>query len=540
MKNEAVLSKGTSNPAILWLNRYNFFLRFLLEGSLAGIVAGTVGIAFRLVLTEIEIYRNNILIWAHSIPAWGWLILPFLGVLAGGLAGWLTTFAPETAGSGIPHVEAVLMRQQRLVWWRIIPVKFIAGALAIGAGLSLGREGPTVQMGAAAGQAVSKSLMRTKAEELQLIACGAGAGLAAAFNAPLAGVVFVLEELRRNFSPYVLGGALTASIAADLISQKILGPLPTFQVKNLLPLPLTTLPLFVILGVATGVLGASFNRALQGGLELADKLTKVPRWLRAALVAVLAGVVGYFLPEVLGGGHFLVESVLANKVALQVIPLLFIAKFLLTIMSYSAGVPGGIFLPLLVLGTLIGSFIGQISGYLFPSLQGMAPSFAIVSMAAYFVAIVRAPLTGIVLIIEMTGHYQHMLPLLLTCVVAYIVAEALGTLPIYEMLLERDLMKGRSDGEASLSCEDKTTVIEVVVESGSPASGCRVKDLKLPSECLLVSVNRGTREIIPRGSTKLLEGDHLKVIVPEGKAGKVIEEFDKLTRCRVRNRVSSS
>ncbi|MCG0277702.1 MAG: H(+)/Cl(-) exchange transporter ClcA [Thermanaeromonas sp.] len=536
MKNEAVLSKGPSNPAIPWVNRYNFFLRFLLEGTLAGIVAGIVGVAFRLVLTEVEIYRNNVLIWARSIPAWGWLILPFLGALAGGLAGWLTSFAPETAGSGIPHVEAVLMRQQRLVWWRIIPVKFIAGALAIGAGLSLGREGPTVQMGAAAGQAVSKSLMRTKAEELQLIACGAGAGLAAAFNAPLAGVVFVLEELRRNFSPYVLGGALTASIAADLISQKILGPLPTFQVKNLLPLPLTTLPLFVILGVATGVLGASFNRALQGGLDLADKLTKVPRWLRASSVAVLAGIVGYFLPEVLGGGHFLVESVLANKVALQVIPVLFIAKFLLTIISYSAGVPGGIFLPLLVLGTLIGSFLGQISGYLFPNLQGMAPSFAIISMAAYFVAIVRAPLTGIVLIIEMTGHYQHMLPLLLTCVVAYIVAEALGTLPVYEMLLERDLMKNKSEGEASLPCGEKTTVIEVVVESGSPASGCRVKDLRLPPECLLVSVNRGTREIIPRGSTRLLEGDHLKVIVSEGKAGKVIEEFDKLTRCRIRPR----
>ena len=119
-------------------------------------------------------------------------------------------------------------------------------------------------------------------------------------------------------------------------------------------------------------------------------------------MGVLAGIVGYFLPEVLGGGHFLVENVLANKVALEVIPVLFIAKFLLTIISYSAGVPGGIFLPLLVLGTLIGSFLGQINGYLFPNLQGMAPSFAIISMAAYFVAIVRAPLTGIVLIIEMT------------------------------------------------------------------------------------------------------------------------------------------
>ncbi|MGI9951725.1 H(+)/Cl(-) exchange transporter ClcA [Moorellaceae bacterium AZ2] len=540
VKNEAALSKGPSNPVIPLVNRYNFFLRFLLEGTLAGIVAGIVGVAFRVVLTEAEISRNHLLMWARGIPNLGWLVLPFLGALAGGLAGWLTAFAPETAGSGIPHVEAVLSRQRRLVWWRVIPVKFIAGVLAIGAGLSLGREGPTVQMGAGAGQAVSKSLVRNKAEELQLIACGAGAGLAAAFNAPLAGVVFVLEELRRNFSPYVLGGALTASIAADLISQKILGPLPTFQVKKLLPMPLAALPLFVVLGVATGLLGACFNRALQGGLDWADRLIKVPRWLRASLVAFLAGVVGYFLPEVLGGGHLLVENVLANKVALQVIPLLFIAKFLLTIISYSAGVPGGIFLPLLTLGTLIGSFIGQVSGYLFPLLQGMAPAFAVIGMAAYFVAIVRSPLTGIVLIIEMTGNYQHMLPLLLTCVVAYIVAEALGTLPVYEMLLERDLMKCKSNNiEVWRSYGDKTAVIEVVVESGSPASGCRVKDLTLPPDCLLVSVNRGTREIIPRGSTRLLEGDHLQVIAPEGKAGEIIEEFTKLTRCRLQNSGSS-
>ncbi|MBE3573387.1 MAG: chloride channel protein [Moorella humiferrea] len=139
----------------------------------------------------------------------------------------------------IPNITNSGSRRE-LVWWRVIPIKFIAGALAIGAGLSLGREGPTVQMGVAAGQLISKYCSRSKTEALNLIACGAGAGLAAAFNAPLAGVIFVLEELRRNFSPYVLGGAFAASITADLISQKILGPLPAFRLKELLPVPLNT------------------------------------------------------------------------------------------------------------------------------------------------------------------------------------------------------------------------------------------------------------------------------------------------------------
>lgn len=167
------------------------------------------------------------------------------------------------------------------------------------------------------------------------------------------------------------------------------------------------------------------------------------------------------------------------------------------------------------------------------SFYGAAPSFAIIGMAAYFVAIVRAPLTGIVLIVEMTGRYQHMLPLLVATMVAYTVAEALGVMPVYEMLLERDLAKGKGDRETACICEDQTTILEMVVESSSPASGCLVKDLELPSECLLVSVTRGSREIIPRGSTKLLGGDHLQFIVSEEKAWEIAKELDRLTRCRV-------
>jgi CIC family chloride channel protein len=534
VRDEALLLKKHSIHDSLLLSRYDYFLRFLLKGALAGAGAGVVGVAFRLVLTEGDLWRNELLTWARSIPGWGWLVLPCLGGLAGALAGWLTSFAPETAGSGIPHVEAVLINQRKLIWWRVILVKFIAGALAIGAGLSLGREGPTVQMGAAAGQVVSKSLSRSKTEQLHLIACGAGAGLAAAFNAPLAGVVFVLEELRRNFSPYVLGGALAASVTADLISQRILGPLPTFRIKELLPLPLTTLPAFLVLGILTGILGVAFNRTLQGSLELADRLKGLPRWLRASLAVSLAGVLGYFLPRVLGGGHQLAEDVLWGRVQVGIIPLLFAVKFLLTMLSYSAGVPGGIFLPLLVLGALLGSFVGQVSGLLVPGFQGLGPSFAVIGMAAYFVAIVRSPLTGIVLIIEMTGNYQHILPLLFTCMIAFIVAEALGCLPVYEMLLERDLARAKSEGISKPSIKDKMLIVEAVVESGASACGCRVKDLALPVDCLLVTIRRGAREIIPRGNTRLLEGDHLTVIVPENRAAALNEALAKVTRCNLK------
>ncbi|MBC7326358.1 MAG: chloride channel protein, partial [Moorella sp. (in: Bacteria)] len=206
------------------------------------------------------------------------------------------------------------------------------------------------------------------------------------------------------------------------------------------------------------------------------------------------------------------------------------------ILSYSAGVPGGIFLPLLVLGALLGSLVGQAGELFFPVLRGTEAAFVVVGMAACFVAIVRAPLTGIVLIIEMTGNYLPMVPLLMTSVIAYLVAETLGSLPVYEMLLERDLTKGKSEQTSNLTqpSEDRMLAVEFAVEGGAGACGCRVKDLALPPDCLLVTVNRGSREIIPRGNTRLLEGDLLTFIVPESKAASVLEELSRVTCCRLR------
>lgn len=512
--------------------RYHDFVKFLLESAAVGVAAGLVAVGFRLALERADTLRNAALGWAHAAPGWGWLVFPVLAAAAAGIAGWLTHYAPETAGSGIPHVEAVLGGERYLSWGRVIGVKFAAGTLALGSGLSLGREGPTVQMGAAAGQAVSRALRRPRAEQLQLIACGAGAGLAAAFNAPLAGVIFVVEELRRNFSPYVLGGALAASATADIVSLWILGPLPTFRVASLTALPLTALPLVLALGAVTGLFGHLFNETLVRSLRLADRLGSLPRWFRAALVAFVAGLLGYVLPHVLGGGHALVVSLLRGEAGhtLFWLAVLFGAKFLLTMVSYSVGVPGGIFLPLLTLGALLGASAGEVGRSLFPAVEGLVPSFIIIGMAAYFVAIVRAPLTGIVLITEMTGRYQHMLPLLLACVTAYVVAEALGSLPVYESLLERQLRHGAR--RPDISVWGGTAVLELAIESGAPAAGRRVRELDLPEECLLVAVVRGSREELPRGATRLHEGDVLRVLVPEEQAGFVQGTLRELASCR--------
>lgn len=488
--------------------RRHQFPRALLVGSLAGLVA----VLFRWVLFTGENARDQLLRWAHGYPAWGWAVLPTLAAVCAGIAGALTRrYAPEASGSGIPHIKAVLHHMRGLLWQRVLPVKFIAGALGISAGLSLGREGPTVQMGAATGQAVARALWVSPRARQTLIGAGAGAGLAAAFNAPLAGFVFVLEELQRDFSPHMFGTALVASVTADVITRGLSGQLPSFHVARYPVPPLPALPIFALLGLVTGLAGVAYNRCLLGSLNLFARLSRLPVWAGPAAVGALAGLVGWFAPGALGGGHRIAETILAGHVALAAIPLLFAAKFVLSMLSYGCGVPGGIFAPLLVLGALLGLAIGQIAHHLVPGLVTDPAVFAVVGMAAYFTAIVRAPLTGIVLIVEMTSNYDQMLALLVACLISYAVADALGDRPVYEALLERDLARGLE--KPSL---EETLLLEVSVGHRSVFDGRRVQDLRLPPGCILVTVRRGAREYVPSGATRLRAGDRLvAVVAPE-------------------------
>jgi CIC family chloride channel protein len=514
----------------LFTTWYNLRLRLFIESALAGLTAGMLAVAFRLSLSQADAWREALLTWAKRTPGYGWALFLLVVMALGALAGWLTCFAPEAAGSGIPHVEAVLLEQRRLVWWRLIPVKYLAGVFAIGAGLSLGREGPTVQLGAATGQAIGRVLKRSYVEERYLITCGAGARLAAAFNAPLAGVVFVVEELRRNFSPYILLSAFTASVAAGSAAQRLLGLKPLLPLSGVAPLPPGALPFFVLLGLAAGIFGVIFNRSLSLVQDLYSRLARLPRWLHPVLAAALAGLVGYFFtPRVLGGGHALVEEVLRGNVPLEIIPLLVATKFILTMVSYGSGVPGGIFLPLLAIGALLGSGVGQLTGAYFTGLNGLTGTFAAAGMAAYFTAIVRAPLTGIVLILELTGSYANMLFVLTACLTAYLVAEGLKVLPVYEMLLERDL--ACNTGAASAACREGMMLVELTVESGSPLDRHLLREMDLPDDCLFLAVRRGSRELVPRGNTRLQAGDQVVLLVPREKAGQVIARVRSLAVC---------
>ena len=465
--------------------------------ALVGLSAGIVAVLFRGALSAADTLRNLLITKAHEQPLWGW-IFPMLYSAGGAILSLFLVrrYAPETSGSGIPHLEAVLQRIRNLDWSRVLPVKFFAGLFAIGSGLVLGREGPTVQMGGAVGDAISRALKVSPRERLTLIAAGAGAGLAAAFNAPLSGLVFVLEEVQRDFHPVIFGTAFLAAAVADIVARLGADPFPVFSVIKYPTPPLETLPAFAFLGIIAGGLGVLFNRSLVASLNFYERVKN--KLLAAGIMGALIGLTGWVVPIAIGNGHPLAELTMGGQISLFAIPAWFLIRFFLTVSSYGTGVPGGIFAPLLVLGALIGLAVGQIALMIVPSAGVESAVFAVVGMAAYFTAIVRAPLTGVVLIIEMTGNYEQMLPLLISCFFAYAVAEYLKDLPIYEFLLERDLFHNGERTDLT-----QPVVMDFTVQEGSLFEGQLVRSLGLPPGCILVRCARGRREWVPKANTRL-------------------------------------
>ena len=482
-----------------------------------GAITGLLAVCFRGLLDFAENWRDNLFDLGHQYP-WGLPVtIIFCAVFAGVGVALVPLFAPEASGSGIPHLKAVLHRLRPLRWKRVLPVKFAAGFLSIGAGLTLGREGPTVQMGGAVGQMVSDWMGATARERQNLIAAGAGAGLAAAFNAPLAGLVFVLEEVQRDFAPGVFAVAFVACVTSDVICRVLLGQLPVFHIQQYATPPLQCVPMFVVLGVAAGALGVVFNRALLFTLNLFTKARAWKPGVSGALVGGALAVVAWFLPITGGNGHVLVEQTLAGATPLSHLPGLFSLRFVMMMVSYATGAAGGIFAPLLVLGAQIGLAVGEIGQLLVPSAVPDAAVFAVVGMAAYFTSIVRAPLTGIVLIVEMTGNYNLMLPLLIACFCAYIVADSLGDAPIYEALLRRDLARAQEKPQLK-----QNLLLELTVAPDAPFDGKRLGDLDLPAGCVIVTIERADELLVASPDLEFEAGDRFNAIIsPEAASAAV-------------------
>jgi CIC family chloride channel protein len=420
--------------------------RLLMLAAGVGVLAGTLGIIFHLAVDRLLHWPG----WVLDHPAWPlplrWIAL-LLGILALIRASrWLVRrFAPETAGSGIPQIEGALEDRMPLRWRQVLPAKLLGGIAALGAGLVLGREGPTMHMGGAAGGMVAERGRCHPEDRRTLIAAGAAAGLAAAFNAPLAAVLFTIEETRRQV-PYAFGryhAIILAACLAALLTERVGGVGPDLALPEAADVPLAAYPLFPLLGAAIGAYGVLFNRGLIGALGAIGGWGERRRLLvETLLAAALAG--GFMaMPALTGGGESLVARLAGAHTSTSLLFLLLLLRTAATLVCYAIGTPGGIFAPMLALATIGGLLFAHLVNLIAPA-AGLPPvSFAIAAMGGLFAATVRAPLVGVVLVLELTGAYSLLLPALLTCLAASLTAQRLGGRPIYEQLLERLLPGAR-------------------------------------------------------------------------------------------------
>ena len=541
--------------------REHFKYRLIIEGVVIGLITGALISVFRLLLTGADRLRDMMAGYVETggaaAAAACALVLLAIALIVSALLGW----EPEIAGSGIPQVEAELRGQKDMNWLRVIAGKMAGCALAIGGGLALGREGPSIQLGSMVGKGVARAGHRLLTEERLLITCGAGAGLSAAFGAPLAGAIFSLEELHRNFSAEVLLTTMAASAAGDFIAANILGLEPVFGLTIEHGLPLRYYWAVIILGLILGLFGVLYNRTISFMQDVFEKLgmafarlacritgkqatilsdglhptktgERLARTGRMLAAFAIAYILFFAYPGALGSGSGLVGAVSRGEFALGALAVLLIIKFVFSTASFGSGSPGGIFLPLLVLGAVTGGLFCRLLG-LAGMDQTFMTEFAVIAMAGYFAAIVRAPVTGVVLITEMTGDFSTLLPLVLASLIAYLTAELLGAQPVYTQLLERSMGRAqtaRSPRAMRNSLRDRKTVIDAEVDMGSRMDGGHVSEFGLPLGTLIVSVTRGGVEIIPDGNTILRAGDELEIIAREADVSDVESIVDSACR----------
>lgn len=408
--------------------------RLVLASLAVGVAAAALAVAFRGALDLSADARQRFLTWASGAGAMGLAALVVACGALGALSVWLVRrFAPEAAGSGIPHVEQALAGEREMVAARVLPVKFLAGLAGIGGGMALGREGPTVQMGAAIAQVVGRLIGTRHVAENTLLAIGAGAGLATAFNAPLSGAVFIVEELRQRVSPVVVLAYLLGAASADVVARVAFGQEPVFTVALAPPAALESLPLAAVAGLAAGLLGIVYNRSLLATMRMFDRLRRWPNGSTGFIAGAMVGAVAWWWPTIIGDGHSVTNRLFQVEHAAGLLAVMLVVRLGLSLVSYGCGAAGGIFAPLLCLGAIAGNLVAE-AGASFAVGADVTAMCVAAAMAAMFAASVRAPVTGIALVIEMTGDLGFLLPVLLATCVAVAVAESLRDPPIYESL----------------------------------------------------------------------------------------------------------
>src|ERR1700737_2087678 len=404
---------------------------FLLVTLLIGALVGLTVVAF-IVLTE----RFGARIDAAVAPAWRRLVVPIVGSLSMGFL--LYRYFPDARGSGVPQTKAALFARGGYISFRTVLGKFFCTSATLASGIPLGREGPSVQVGAGISSLLGRTLGLSPEKIKALIPVGAAAAVAAAFNTPLAAVLFALEEVVGDLNAPVLGSVVLASATSWAMLRLLLGNDPLFKVPQYQLVSPVEFLIYAVLGLLGGLLSVGFTKLL---LKLREHFLRLPRktmWFQPAIGGVAVGVMGWFVPQTLGVGYSYVGQVLNGGMVLRLMVLLLVLKFFAVAISYASGNAGGIFGPALFLGAMLGGTIGSVAHNLFPAHVATAGAYALVGMGTAFAGIVRAPMTSVVMIFETTRDYAVIVPLMISNLVSFFVSSRLQRQPIYEVLAYQD------------------------------------------------------------------------------------------------------
>lgn len=413
----------------------------LFTALIVGIGAGLGAVIFRRLIEGVQtLAYDGLGGMLEGIYPFYFLIIPALG---GAIVGPLVyRFAREAKGHGVPEVmEAVALRGGR-IRPRVAVVKALASAICIGTGGSVGREGPIAQIGSALGSTIGQLFRLSDDRIRNLVACGAAGGIAATFNAPIAGAIFALEVILGQFHATYFGAVVISAVVADVVAHIFEGDLRAFAVPEYILISPWELPLYALLGVLAALIAVGFTRSLYLSEDLWDRF-HFPEYLKPILGGILLGVVGILTPKlagyprVFGVGYGTITQALVGQVALQMAVVLLFAKILATIITLGSGGSGGVFAPSLFMGAMLGAAFGEVAHALFPAITAPPGAYALVGMAAFFSGAAHTPVTSILIMFEMTGDYHIILPLMLATVVSTLISRLISRESIYTLKLTR-------------------------------------------------------------------------------------------------------
>ena len=490
------------------------------KGILVGAVAGTIVSLFRMVIGWLLGLMPYIYAFLRENKIWiiGWVLLV---LMLGLIVAKLVNDEPKISGNGVAEIKGKLAGLFRLNWISVLIRKFIGSVIVIGLGIPVGRNGPSIQIGGVSGQGVNSLLKGSKSEENILVSSGVAAGLSAAFNAPLSGLVYVLEQVHQRFSSILILAVFSSSIVASFVAFRLFGTEPAVSLSPVGEFPMEYFLYLILFGVLLALVGSIFQRMSLKMSSLYSKIP-VPKYIIILAPFVLVILIGLFWPEMLGGGASVIKNIARQRTATTILLVMFVFRLLAFVASFGSKIPGGMLMPMLTMGALTGAIFGNFTLSMTGLENVFIRSFVIYGMAGFMSVVYKTPLTAIVLTTELTGSITQMMPISIVSLTAYIIADISGIKPADEITL-----KSISQSIPKVF-EGKLESITVFVEADSNLDGAVLKEYSFPYNAQISKITRHKNEFIPHKDTVFFQGDEITISVDSGFVKEVNKYIDKI------------